>query len=137
MAGRPKRVFTEQQIAQIDDMASINCKDYTIAQVLCIPIKTLKRHFGQRLIEKRAEFKRMLRGYQSNLAKTTPAMAIFLGKNELGQVDRQEIKTETTEVTALTEKQELEVKVMDRLMAKYGPAVRAELERENIKLKGA
>lgn len=120
MAGRPKRTFTEQQIALIDEMALNNCKDCTIALVLGIPVNSLKRHFGRRMIQKRAEHRQELRESQTKLSKTTPAMAIFLGKNELGQVDRQEIKQETTEVQALTEKQAEEAQRIANIRLREG-----------------
>lgn len=91
MAGRPKRTWTEAQISQIDDLASINCKDYTIAECLDVPLNSLKRHFGKRMIQKRAQGRVKLRQYQEGMAKTSPAMAIFLGKNELNQTDKQDI----------------------------------------------
>lgn len=138
MAGRPKRVFTEQQIQQIDEMALNNCKDTTIGIVLDIPLMTLKRHFGKRMIKKRAEFKQELRDNQSKLSKTNPAMAIFLGKNELDQVDRQEIKQETIETAALTAEQQIQAQVMSELALRHGPKIRAEIERRGkVKLKGA
>lgn len=94
MAGRPKYEFTEEQIAQIDDLALLNCKDYTIAMVIDCDVATLKAHYSKRLIQKRAEGRARLRLYQVNMAKNNPAMAIFLGKNELGQEDKKTIKNE-------------------------------------------
>ncbi len=91
-AGRPKRVFNDDEKAKIEQMAEDNCRDNTIAGVLNIPMNTFKRHFGKLCTKKRQIFKTKLRGYQAQLAKTNPAMAIFLGKNELNQVDKQEIK---------------------------------------------
>lgn len=138
MAGRPKRVFTEDQIAQIDEMALNNCKDCTIATVLEIPVNSLKRHFGRRMVKRRAEYRRELRASQSKLSKTSPALLIFLGKNELEQVDRQEIKTEQAEAQALDAEQQIQAQVLGELMLKHGPAVRAEIERRGkVKLKGA
>ena len=90
-AGRPKVKWTNAQIEQIDDLASINCKDYTIAECLDVSLMSLKRHFGKRMIQKRAQGRVKLRQYQEGMAKTSPAMAIFLGKNELNQTDRQDI----------------------------------------------
>lgn len=100
MAGRPERVFTEEEIATIDELALINCKDYTIANIIGCDSETLKAHFSERMIKKRAEFKAKLRGYQEKMAKTNTAMAIFLGKNELDQADKQEIKHDLTKETA-------------------------------------
>lgn len=120
MAGRPKRVFTNEERARIEEMARNNCRDNTIATVLDIPINTLKRHFGKICTKKRQEFKAILRDNQSKLAKTNPAMAIFLGKNELDQVDRQEIRQETTEIQALTEKERIEAQRLANIRLREG-----------------
>lgn len=92
MAGRPKRQFTDEQRAQINQMALDNCHFETIAMALEIPVNTLKRHFGRFIRQKRAEGRTILRRNQVKMSKTIPAMAIFLGKNELEQSDKQEIK---------------------------------------------
>lgn len=90
MAGRPKREFTDEQVKLIEDYAFHGCQNNTIATLLDIPINTLTRHFGKLLTKKRAERKYNLHINQDKMAKTVPAMAIFLGKNELGQTDKQE-----------------------------------------------
>lgn len=92
-AGRPKRVFSEQEKAQIERMGLDNCNTETIANALNIPVNTLKRHFGRILKNKRAEHRANLRSWQTELAKNNSQMAIFLGKNVLDQTDKQEIKT--------------------------------------------
>ena len=94
MAGRPKRVFGVQEKQQIDQMALDNCHFETIAMALSIPVNTLKRHFGRLIRQKRAEGRTILRRNQCELAKSNPAMAIFLGKNELDQTDKQIIEHE-------------------------------------------
>lgn len=90
---RPKIKFTAQQIAKMDDLASINCKDYTIASVLGVDVATLTKYYSERLIKKRAEGRLKLRRAQRDKALITKdtAMLIFLGKNELGQADRREV----------------------------------------------
>lgn len=89
--GRPEIKLTEQQLCDMDQMATDNCKDYTIANVLGIDAKTLKKHYSKRLIQKRAKGRADLRRGQRTLSKDNAAMAIFLGKNELEQTDRQEV----------------------------------------------
>ena len=103
MAGRPKRVFSDEEKAKIEEYALNNCKTETIANALNIPVNTLKRHFGRKMKQKRAEHRVNLRQYQQTMAKTAPAMAIFLGKNELNQADKQEIKQTGSVATPLTE----------------------------------
>lgn len=101
---RPKRQFTDEDLQKMEDYALDGCQNGTIATLMCIPKTTLIRRFGSMLQEKRAERKHILRENQTRLAKTNPAMAIFLGKNELGQVDKQEIRTETA-VPVLTDEE--------------------------------
>lgn len=94
MAGRPKRVFTDEEKALIDELALINCKDYTIANIIGCDSETLKAHFSERLIQKRAQFKADLRRGQHTKAVTDKdtGMLCFLGKNELEQSDKREIE---------------------------------------------
>lgn len=94
---RPKRVFNDEIVQQMQQYALEGCQNNTIATILDIPMTTLKRRFGKLLTKKRCERKQKLREYQLDLAKTNPAMAIFLGKNELGQTDKQTISNEPTE----------------------------------------
>lgn len=90
MAGRPKRKFTDEQVKEMEKYALAGCQNKTIAHIMGIPIDTLTRHFATLLTKKRCERKYNLRMAQNKLAKTNPAMAIFLGKNELEQTDKQE-----------------------------------------------
>lgn len=89
--GRPKRIWTDEQRAKIDQMALDNCHMDTIALALDVPKESLVRDFGTIIRQKRAEGRTALRRAQRKQINT-PAMAIFLGKNELGQSDRQDIK---------------------------------------------
>ena len=91
---RPKRVFTDEQEALIMDSAFNGCQNNTIATLLCIPISTLTRRFGKLMTEIRAERKAWLRKVQNRRAMTdaSGAVAIFLGKNELNQTDKQIIE---------------------------------------------
>ena len=90
MAGRPKREFTIEENAQIEQMALDNCHIDTIAMALGIVKNTLVRHFGPFIKQKRAKGRTDLRRTQRKLAEANPAMAIFLGKNELNQTDKWE-----------------------------------------------
>lgn len=57
-------------------------------------METYGRHFSEIYKEKRGIGKISLRRYQWRLAEKSPAMAIFLGKNYLGQTDRVEVNNE-------------------------------------------
>jgi hypothetical protein len=90
MAGRPKSSFSDEELAEIDRLSLMNCKTGTIATALSVPYKTLQRHFAKRMSKNRAIWKTNLRESQDKLRDNHPAMAIFLGKNELGQTDKVE-----------------------------------------------
>jgi hypothetical protein len=91
LMARPKHEFTDKDMEIMDDLAALYCKDYTIAQVLGVSVKTLTSRFSKRLIKKRAEGKAKLRRNQANIAENNSQMAIFLGKNVLHQADKQEM----------------------------------------------
>ena len=91
---RPKRVFTDEEQAIIANYALDGGKNNTIASALSIPVNTLTNRFSGLLKEYRAYRKLKLARNQTRQSVTSPQMAIFLGKNELGQVDKQEIVTE-------------------------------------------
>jgi hypothetical protein len=83
--------LTDAQLSIMDNLASINCRDYTIAEVLGIDVKTLKSRYSKRMIQKRAIGRVELRKLQVEKGKTgDTAMLIWRGKNDLGQTDKQE-----------------------------------------------
>lgn len=90
-AGRPKRIFTDEEKANIEQMALDNCHVDTIALALSIPKQTLVDNFRSFISQKRAEGRTKLRRAQREKAligKDT-GMLCFLGKNELEQTDKQ------------------------------------------------
>jgi len=107
---RPKRVFSDELVQQIGEYALDGCQNNTIATILNVPLTTLKRRFGKLMTKKRCERRQQLRLNQTNLSKSNPAMAIFLGKNELGQVDKQVLKTEDEIPQVLTSEDVTELK---------------------------
>lgn len=70
-----------------------NCSEDTIEN-WCK--RTYKQGFSEVFAQKRGKGKIALRRAQFELAKKSAAMAIFLGKNYLGQTDRQEIVATNT-----------------------------------------
>ena len=90
--GRPKTQFSVQQIKKAEDAAFVGCKNNTIAGLLGVRVEVFDKNFCKRLAKRRQERHYELRKIQMSLAKTNVAMAIFLGKNELGQTDQQNIK---------------------------------------------
>lgn len=91
MAGK-KREITKAQRKKIGDLAYQGCQTKTIETLTDIPENTLRRRCGDLLRKKRAERKVWLREVQDYRAENdkNAAIAIFLGKNELGQSDKQE-----------------------------------------------
>lgn len=104
--GRPRKVFSGESLERIYEMARNQCYNKTIARVIGCDEHTLEKYLSAELDKARAEGKIDLRLLQYKLAKTSPDMAKFLGKNILGQVDKQEIHTSSDQAKALTEQQE-------------------------------
>lgn len=93
--GRPRKLTADKAtIDQIVGMASIFCTKAEVAAVLRVSRPTLDKFFAD-YPEVEAAYedgigtgKMSLRRKQFKLADKNPAMAIFLGKNMLGQSDR-------------------------------------------------
>lgn len=85
---------------QVETMASIQCTQEEIASVCGCSLDTLENRcledhkikFSEFFKQKREGGKSSLRRRQWLLAENNPAMAIFLGKNYLGQRDKQEVE---------------------------------------------
>lgn len=91
--GRPKRVFTEKEIKEMERYALEGCQTNTIAKLMEIPVQTLEDNFRDKLEKKRCERKLKLREQQNAAAEAgNPALLIFLGKNYLEQTDKIEEK---------------------------------------------
>lgn len=97
-------MFSKAEIDKIRKYARNNSKTGTIAEALNIPFNSLNRHFGKKMTFWRAEGKVKLKNIQQRMAKTSPQMAIWLGKQDLEQVDKQVISTKT-EIVAVPEKE--------------------------------
>ena len=104
MAGRPKKEIDQEQF---EKLCAIQCTKFEICSWFDVTDKTLEhwvnntygRHFSEVFAEKREAGKISLRRSQWRLAEKNASMAIFLGKNYLGQEDslthRVNIDTET------------------------------------------
>lgn len=87
------------QCTLIEIAGWFNCSEDTIEN-WCK--KTYDMIFSDVYRQKRSKGKISLRRTQFNLAETSPAMAIFLGKNYLGQRDKFEVDN-TKEITKVDE----------------------------------
>lgn len=95
--GRPriqidKRMFEEMcgLFCTLKEMCAILGVSEDTVQRWCK--RTYKRGFREVYAEKSAMGRMSLRRSQLRLAETNPAMAIFLGKNYLGQTDQQRVE---------------------------------------------
>jgi hypothetical protein len=83
---------------QVQKLAAIGCTDKEIAEIVGCSHDTLTRRFKDMLIAGRATGKASLRRKQWEVALSgNVTMLIWLGKQQLGQTDKQEVKSETTE----------------------------------------
>ena len=97
--GRPKKKIDWKQF---DEMCSIMCTAEEIAQVLNVSLRTLQRavkdEFGETFVmlykKKSATGLVSLRRIQFSMAHENVAMAIWLGKQYLGQKDQVDTKVE-------------------------------------------
>jgi len=82
---RPRLKLDE---AAIGDLAYIGCSTNEIALIVGCDDQTLHNRFSKLLAKKRAERRRDLRQLQLEAARSkNPAMLIWLGKQELDQVE--------------------------------------------------
>lgn len=84
--GRPKKAIDYQAV---EKLSMLMCTEEEIANYLDISVRTLQRDKEFcRIYKKGLDFGKMsLRRSQFKLAEKSPAMAIFLGKQYLGQSD--------------------------------------------------
>ena len=101
--GRPKRVFSTKELQLIEQYARNNSLTGTIATALDISVNTLKRAFGRKLKMWRALGKVEMRDNLYKQAARSPQTAIFIAKNELGMVDKQEILQTTDQPKPLSQ----------------------------------
>src|SRR6202162_5102191 len=91
MAERGKRV--EIDLTELEKLASLHPTDSEIASWFKVTTRTIERRksesaFAEALERGRARGKLNLRRIQNKMAENNAAMAIFLGKNLLGQSDQ-------------------------------------------------
>ena len=101
--GRPIKLISELGMELIEKLAGLMCTDEEIAAMMSdqherISVDTLTNEnngktFAECKEKGQAQGKASLRRNQFKLSEVNAAMAIFLGKNWLGQTDKQEVKT--------------------------------------------
>lgn len=103
---RPTKSISQKQFEQL---CQIQCTKEEICAVLDVSDKTLDRwcketyetSFSEIFSQKRKGGHASLRAKQWKLASKSPAMAIFLGKQFLGQTDKVETHFDASEVNAI------------------------------------
>lgn len=102
--GRPKIVFNDKMLEELEKLYAIQCTDAEVAAFFGVSEDTIQRRkkddesFLARYTKGKEEGKRSLRRLQWKSAeKGSIPMQIFLGKNILGQSDRQDIKHDIDE----------------------------------------
>ena len=88
--GRPRKYNLDTK--QVEQLAGFGCTDTEIASFFDISRTTLERNYEQYMTKGRESGKIRLRQYQwASAKKGNVAMLIWLGKQLLGQSDKQEI----------------------------------------------
>lgn len=106
--GRPKKVINQKQF---EEMCKYQCTRDEICAFLDVTGMTLNAWcretygttFSVVFKQKREDGKMSLRRKQWHLADKSASMAIFLGKNYLGQTDKQEVTVQTADDDSVKE----------------------------------
>ena len=98
--GRPRKVFTEEGLKLVENLAGIMCTDEEIASILgcsrdLFYTEDNNELYRQAIKKGNSQSKQSLRRMQFRLAEKNATMAIWLGKQYLGQTDV--ITAQTTE----------------------------------------
>ncbi len=92
-AARTPNIYTTAQIKQMQELAFEGCQNNTIARIMGINEDTMLRYVKEKLQQKRAERRQWLRSKQNKAINAgNPALLIFVGKNELDQADKKDLK---------------------------------------------
>ena len=86
--GRPK---IRMNAEQVEPLAEFGCTTLEIAKFFKCDESTVRKRYKSEMAAGKEKMKIKLRQQQFRLSENNAAMAIFLGKNYLGQTDRQSI----------------------------------------------
>lgn len=106
--GRPEKEISQKQF---ESLCAIQCTSEEICSVLDVSDKVLENwcrktygvNFSVIFAQKRAGGKASLRRNQWKLSESNPTMAIWLGKQYLGQSDHADIEVKNTKVDAVVD----------------------------------
>jgi hypothetical protein len=130
-AGRPEKEFSQQIF---EGLCRIQCRLSEICGVMGLSEDTIERRckaiYQRRFIDifedLSATGKMSLRRYQFKMAETNPTMAIWLGKQYLGQSDKSEMKIDVNELSRQFEAE------VEHLIAGREANISGEAESETI-----
>lgn len=88
--GRPRANIDKEQV---EKLAALHCTFEEIADFFGVDKSTISRNFATEIAKGRAAGKLSLRRSQFRLAETSATMAIWLGKQYLGQKDYPDLDT--------------------------------------------
>lgn len=98
----PPHTFTAEEKAKVADLAYNGSSYREIGSILGVDGKTVKEHFRRVIDYQRALRRSELRKTQTDLAKDkNVVMLIWLGKQELGQQDKQEKTIRRRDITRI------------------------------------
>lgn len=102
--GRPKKELDERQIREL---ARIHCTMEEIAAVMGCSVDTLERRFADTIKEERNFGKSSLRRWQFKAASGgNSALLIWLGKQYLGQRDKEDIDLNSKDIKIVISKED-------------------------------
>lgn len=91
---RPPKPISEKEVS---NYARLGASNVDIAEMVGVDEKTIRNRFSEILAKSRAKRRTVIRGWQFDAAKNgNVTMLIWLGKQELGQSDKQEHSGEST-----------------------------------------
>lgn len=102
-AGKPKTIISPEEMEKAEELAFEGHQNGTICDILDWNHSFIdgRKDIKKKLTKKRAERKVWLRKTQNSTAggrgRSAVTMQIFLGKNELNQADKQDIKHDVSE----------------------------------------
>lgn len=122
--GRPRKKLNELGCKIIEQLASFMCTEEEIASFLGVTVEVLKnksneQSFLECIKNGRKKGKAGLRMNQFRLSKTNAAMAIWLGKQYLGQKDNVEDDNDVEKKSATTQAEHLSAALEDRIIEDF------------------
>ena len=119
--GRPRKKLNELGLKIVEQLASFMCTEEEIAGFLGVTVETLHNNsnetaFLECIKNGQKKGKASLRMNQFRLSKTNAAMAIWLGKQYLGQSDSFDAGNENDKESTIKQHEELKAALQERII---------------------